>query len=86
MRGRQITQLLNSHEHSDHTGGNAAVVAAATGAKVIAHYKSGIASAVSTLVQAGDVIKEGKTVEGAPPTIRIARCRAAKHCEAGQMA
>ena len=84
MRGRQITQLLNSHEHSDHTGGNAAVVAAATGAKVIAHYKSGIASAVSTLVQAGDVIKEGKTVEGGA-TIRIARCRAAKHCEADRM-
>ena len=30
--GWQITQILNTHEHHDHTGGNAAVVAA-TGAK-----------------------------------------------------
>ena len=62
-RGWQITQLLNTHEHSDHTGGNAAVVAA-TGAKVIAHYKSGgRISGVDRGVQAGDVIKVGKTVE-----------------------
>ena len=40
VRGWQITQLLNTHEHSDHTGGNAAIVAA-TGAKVIAHHKAG---------------------------------------------
>ncbi|HEV8691322.1 MAG TPA: MBL fold metallo-hydrolase, partial [Ideonella sp.] len=31
--GWHITQILNTHEHHDHTGGNAAVVAA-TGAKV----------------------------------------------------
>ena len=63
VRGWQITQLLNTHEHSDHTGGNAAVVAA-TGAKVIAHHKAGgrIAN-VDRGVQAGDVIKVGKTVE-----------------------
>lgn len=63
VRGWQITQLLNTHEHADHTGGNAAVVAA-TGAKVIAHHKSGgrIAN-VDRGVQAGDVIKVGKTVE-----------------------
>ena len=39
-RGWRITQLLNTHEHHDHTGGNAAVVAA-TGAKVIAHHLAG---------------------------------------------
>ena len=63
VRGWQITQLLNTHEHSDHTGGNAAVVAA-TGAKLIAHHKAGgrIAN-VDRGVQAGDVIKVGKTVE-----------------------
>ena len=63
VRGWQITQLLNTHEHADHTGGNAAVVAA-TGAKVIAHHKSGGRIAhVDRGVQAGDVIKVGKTVE-----------------------
>lgn len=62
VRGWQITQLLNTHEHSDHTGGNAAVVAA-TGAKVIAHYKAGgRISGVDRGVKAGDVIKVGKTV------------------------
>jgi hydroxyacylglutathione hydrolase len=63
VRGWQITQLLNTHEHSDHTGGNAAVVAA-TGAKVIAHHKAGgRISGVDRGVKAGDVIKVGKTVE-----------------------
>ena len=63
VRGWQITQLLNTHEHADHTGGNAAVVAA-TGAKVIAHYQSGGRIAhVDRGVQAGDIIKVGKTVE-----------------------
>ncbi len=62
-RGWHITQLLNTHEHHDHTGGNAAVVAA-TGAKVIAHHKAaGRISGVDRGVQAGDVIKVGKTVE-----------------------
>ena len=40
VRGWQITQLLNTHEHHDHTGGNDAIVAA-PGAKVIAHHKAG---------------------------------------------
>lgn len=63
VRGWHITQLLNTHEHADHTGGNAAVVAA-TGAKVIAHHKSGGRIAhVDRGVRAGDVIKVGKTVE-----------------------
>ena len=42
VKGWQITQILNTHEHHDHTGGNAAVVAA-TGAKVIAHHQAGLA-------------------------------------------
>lgn len=62
-RGWRITQILNTHEHHDHIGGNAAVVAA-TGAKVLAH-----ANARDTIpgldrgLRAGDVIKVGKTVE-----------------------
>ena len=62
-KGWQITQILNTHEHHDHTGGNAAVVAA-TGAKVIAHHKVGSRIAgVDRGVKAGDVIKVGKSVE-----------------------
>jgi hydroxyacylglutathione hydrolase len=61
--GWRITQILNTHEHHDHTGGNAAVVAA-TGAKVIAHHKAGASiPGVDRGVQAGDVIKVGKRVE-----------------------
>ena len=62
-RGWSITQILNTHEHGDHTGGNKAVVAA-TGAKVIAHVNA--RSRIPNMdvgVGAGDVIKVGKTVE-----------------------
>ena len=62
-RGWEITQILNTHEHHDHIGGNAAVVAA-TGAKVIAHHKAaGKIAGMDRGVKAGDVIKVGKTVE-----------------------
>lgn len=62
-RGWQITQVLNTHEHHDHTGGNAAVVAA-TGAKLIAHHRAGARiPGVDRGVRAGDVIKVGKHVE-----------------------
>jgi hydroxyacylglutathione hydrolase len=62
-RGWRITQVLNTHEHLDHTGGNAQVVAA-TGAKLIAHHKAGGRIAgVDRGVKAGDVIKVGRTVE-----------------------
>ena len=63
VKGWQITQVLNTHEHHDHTGGNAAVIAA-TGAKLIAHHKAGGRIAgVNRGVKAGDVIRVGKTVE-----------------------
>lgn len=62
-KGWQITQILNTHEHHDHTGGNDAVVAA-TGAKVIAHAgAAGKIRGVDRGVKAGDVIKVGKHVE-----------------------
>jgi len=62
-KGWQITQILNTHEHHDHTGGNAAVVAA-TGAKIIAHHRAGKRiEGVARGVAAGDVIKVGRTVE-----------------------
>jgi hydroxyacylglutathione hydrolase len=61
--GWNITQILNTHEHRDHTGGNAPV-ALKTGAKILAHKnaKDKIAD-MSRGLSAGDVIKVGKTVE-----------------------
>ena len=62
-RGWTITQVLNTHEHGDHTGGNKGVVSA-TGATLIAHHNAfdRIAN-IDRGVGAGDVIKVGKTVE-----------------------
>jgi hydroxyacylglutathione hydrolase len=57
-----ITQILNTHEHGDHTGGNKALVAA-TGAIVIAHKNAKRIPGMERGVGAGDVIKVGKTVE-----------------------
>jgi hydroxyacylglutathione hydrolase len=62
-RGWRIAQILNTHEHHDHTGGNAAVVAA-TGAKVLAHANAKHAiPGLDRGLAAGDVIKVGNTVE-----------------------
>jgi len=63
QEGWDITQILNTHEHRDHTGGNAALVEK-TGAKLLAHHnaKDKIAG-VDRGLQAGDVVKVGKTVE-----------------------
>jgi hydroxyacylglutathione hydrolase len=61
--GYSITQILNTHEHLDHTAGNAEVVKA-TGAKVLAH--AGAARRIGGVDRGlvrGDVIKVGKTVE-----------------------
>lgn len=62
-QGWAVTQILNTHEHGDHTGGNKAMVAA-TGAKIVAHANAG--SRIPNMdrgVGAGDVIEVGKTVE-----------------------
>lgn len=62
-RGWTITQILNTHEHADHTGGNTGVVNA-TGAKIIAHQGAG--KRIPNMdrgVGAGDIIKVGHTVE-----------------------
>lgn len=61
--GFSITQVLNTHEHRDHTGGNAGVVAV-TRAKVLAH--AGAASVIGGVdrgLERGDVIRVGRTVE-----------------------
>ena len=61
--GWAITQILNTHEHGDHTGGNKGMVAA-TGAKVIAHVNA--ANRIPHMdrgVGAGDIIRVGQTVD-----------------------
>jgi hydroxyacylglutathione hydrolase len=62
-KGLDIRQVLNTHEHRDHTDGNAGVVEA-TGARVLAH--AGGASVIGGVdrgLARGDVIRIGRTVE-----------------------
>jgi hydroxyacylglutathione hydrolase len=62
-RGWNITQIVNTHEHGDHIGGNKEMVAA-TGAKVIAHKNAGgRIPDVDRGVGHGDIINVGNTVE-----------------------
>jgi hydroxyacylglutathione hydrolase len=62
-RGWAITQILNTHEHRDHTGGNQAMVAA-TRARVLAHKNAkDKIPGIDRGLGAGDVIKVGRTVE-----------------------
>jgi hydroxyacylglutathione hydrolase len=60
-KGWNITQILNTHEHRDHTGGNDQVIAA-THAKLLAHHSAKI-EGIDRGLRAGDVIKIGKTAE-----------------------
>ena len=62
-KGWEITQIVNTHEHHDHIGGNTKVVAA-TGAKILAH--AGATDAIPGMdrgLSAGDTVKVGATVE-----------------------
>jgi hydroxyacylglutathione hydrolase len=62
-RGLAITQVLNTHEHRDHTEGNAGVVAA-TQARVMAHANGAARiGGVDRGLKRGDVIRVGRTVE-----------------------
>ena len=62
-RGWEITQIVNTHEHGDHTGGNAPMIAA-TGAALLAHHNAGPRIAgIDRGLKAGDVVAVGKTVE-----------------------
>ena len=61
--GWNIRQIFNTHEHPDHTGGNAAMVKA-TGAPVLAH--AGAAQrigGVTRSLKGGDVVRVGRSVE-----------------------
>jgi hydroxyacylglutathione hydrolase len=61
-RGWQITQIVNTHEHRDHTGGNQPLVER-TRAKLLAHHGAGARiPGMDRGLKAGDVVKVGKTV------------------------
>jgi hydroxyacylglutathione hydrolase len=61
-RGWTITQIINTHEHGDHTGGNAAMIKA-TGAKLLAHHNAKARiPGMDRGLSAGDVVKVGRTV------------------------
>ena len=61
--GWNITQILNTHEHRDHTGGNEAMVRK-TGAKLLAHKNArDKIEGMDVGLSAGDVVKVGRTVE-----------------------
>lgn len=63
QQGWTISQILNTHEHGDHTGGNSGLVKA-TGAKIIAHRNA--RKRIPNMdrgVTAGDVIKVGRSVD-----------------------
>ncbi|NIA68858.1 hydroxyacylglutathione hydrolase [Pelagibius litoralis] len=62
-RGWEITQILNTHEHGDHIGGNKPMVAA-TGARILAHKNArNSIPGMDQGLSAGDLIKVGRTVE-----------------------
>lgn len=62
-KGWEITQILNTHEHGDHTGGNGPMIQA-TGAKLLAHANArNSIEGIDIGLGAGDVVKVGKTVE-----------------------
>lgn len=62
-KGWEITQVLNTHEHPDHTGGNSQVIEA-TGARLLAHHNAkDRIRGIDAGLKAGDVVKVGKTVE-----------------------
>lgn len=62
-KGWEITQILNTHEHGDHTGGNGPMKDG-TGAKLLAHKNAGARiDGVDVGLSAGDVVLVGDSVE-----------------------
>lgn len=62
-RGWTVSQILNTHEHGDHIGGNQPMVAA-TGATIVAHRNARTKiPGMDRGVGSGDIVKVGSTVE-----------------------
>ena len=62
-KGWEITQIVNTHEHGDHIGGNGPLIEA-TGARLLAHHRaSERIPGMDQGLKAGDVVKVGRTVE-----------------------
>ena len=62
-KGWAITQILNTHEHNDHIGGNGPMVDA-TGARILAHSNAkDYIPNMDVGLGAGDVVKVGRSVE-----------------------
>ena len=60
QNGWRIEQIVNTHEHHDHIGGNAPLVAA-TGARVLAHYDAqGYIPEQSIALRAGEAVRVGR--------------------------
>ncbi len=64
QHGWSITQVLNTHHHHDHVGGNAAI-RAATGARVLAHADAAalIPGGVDRGLADGEAIRVGRSIE-----------------------
>ena len=61
--GWDVTQIINTHEHGDHTGGNRPMIEA-TGATLLAHHRAGDKiDGIDRGLKAGDVVRIGKSVE-----------------------
>jgi len=62
-KGWEVTQVLNTHEHGDHTGGNGPMIDA-TGARLLAHHNAGARiDGVDVGLAAGDTVTVGRSVE-----------------------
>lgn len=61
LTGLQVTSIITTHHHNDHSGGNANFLKAHPGIPVYGGSKQG--QAVDTVVKDGDTFKIGKNID-----------------------